>query len=100
MKKQNVLFKLLVHFLLLGVLLIFGCASPENTARAWVGRPLESLLEASRHGETEKAYVLPNGHQVYVTSDYSVNECKTYWEIDEHNIIVGFHREKGSWKCD
>jgi hypothetical protein len=86
--------------LLTVVLIITGCGSTERYAKGWVGQPIQNLMEASRHGETKKADELPNGHWVYITSDYAVKECKTYWEVDEQNIIVGFRYERGSWKCD
>jgi hypothetical protein len=85
---------------LLAVILVFtGCGSASTTAKTWVGSSLQSLLDASRHGQTAKANMLPNGHWEYVTSDYSMSECKTYWEVNDQNIIVGFRRDKGSWKC-
>lgn len=82
---------------LVTVLVFSGCGSASTTAKTWIGSPLQKLLDAP--GETTKANMLPNGHWEYVTSDYSISECKTYWEIDEKNIIVGFRRESGSWKC-
>ena len=101
MKKNKVSILYIAQFSLLTVALqLCGCGSTIKHAKGWVGQPIQSLMDASRHGETKKAYVLPNGHWVYVTSDYAVNECKTYWEVDELNTIIGFRYERGSWKCD
>jgi hypothetical protein len=89
-----------VRIFFIGLVLAFaGCSSAERTAKTWVGSPLQRLLNASG-GETTKSNDLPNGNSVYVTSDHSMQECKTYWEVDRQNIIVGYRRERGSWKCD
>jgi hypothetical protein len=81
----------------LALLALTGCGSASTTAKTWIGVPLQKLMNTS--GETTKANKLPNGNWEYVTSDYSMSECKTYWEVNDQNIIVGFRRELGSWKC-
>jgi hypothetical protein len=85
--------------LLVSVSFIFGCASAENTAKSWVGQPIQRLMNVPGPN-VEKAYLQENGNAIYVSSDYSQSECKTYWEVDDKGIIVSFHRERGSWKCD
>lgn len=95
--KFKILILYIIQFGLLGV--IFGCASAENTAKSWIGQPLQSLLNASG-SDVKKAYLLENGNLTYVSSDSAQSECKTYWEVNGQDIIVGYRRERGSWKCD
>ena len=90
----------IVQLSLIGVVFAFiGCASSENTAKSWVGKPLQRLEKASG-SDVKKAYLQSNGNWVYVTSDSSQSECKTYWEVNDQNIIVSFRRERSNWKCD
>ena len=73
------------------MLVFIGCASAENTAKSWVGQPLQRLVNASG-SKVNKAYQLENGNLVYVSSDSSQSECKTYWEVNDQGIIVAYLR--------
>ena len=84
--------------LVVSICFIFGCASAENTAKSWVGQPIQTLVNVP-DSNVKKAYLLENGNLIYVSNDRSQSECKTYWEVDDKGIIVGYRRERGSWKC-
>ncbi len=81
------------------IFFIFGCASAENTAKSWVGQPIQTLVNVP-DSNVKKAYSLENGNSIYVSSDRSQSECKTYWEVNDKGLIVGYRRERRSWKCD
>ncbi len=90
-------------WLLLFMILLFGCASPlslEDLSREWITRPLAELKQemkrpdsyASKIGWQETTYPLANRNFVYVQP--VSEECSVHWEVNEGGIIIGY-RAKG-----
>ena len=97
-------------WVLLCVILLFGCASHrsvEDLSQEWITRPLSELQQemkkpdsyASKIGWKETAYPLANRNYVFV-EPVSEN-CFVHWEVNEGGIIIGYQakgegcKEKG-----
>ena len=93
-----------VVWLLLYIILLYGCASQmslEDRSRDWMAKPLSELKQemkspdsyASKIGWKETTYPLANGNFVYVEPVSA--DCSLHWEINQGGIIIGY-RAKGN----
>jgi hypothetical protein len=86
-------------WLLLYILLLYGCASQmslEDLSRHWIARPLSELKQemkspdsyASKIGWKETTYPLPNRNFVFIQPVGA--DCSVHWEVNEGDIIIAY----------
>ena len=96
-----------VAWLLLYIILLYGCASQvslEYLNRDWITRPLSELKQemkspdsyASKIGWKETTYPLANGNFVYVEPVSA--DCSVHWEINQDGIIIGYQAKGNGCK--
>ena len=96
-----------VVWLLLYIILLYGCASQmslEDLSRDWIARPLSELKQemkspdsyASKIGWKETTYPLANGNFVYVEPVSA--DCSVHWEINQGGIIIGYQAKGNGCK--
>ena len=96
-----------VGWLLLYIILLYGCASQvslNDLSRDRLARHLSELKEemqspdsyASKIGWKETTYPLVNGNFVYVEPVSA--DCSVHWEINQGDIIIGYQAKGNGCK--
>ena len=96
-----------VVWLLLYIILLYGCASQvslNDLSRDRLARPLSELKEemkspdsyASKIGWKETTYPLANGNFVYVEPVSA--DCSVHWEVNQGGIIIGYQAKGNGCK--